>query len=121
MNAGETAAELVALLESEITGMDDLGKRIIANRLAEVILPLMAAPVRQEPLLATTAPMSDVEAHAYGQTHIMRFGKFEGKRIDAVPLDYLIWLTDESRRLWKEMHRYLNSPRIKQERDQKGL
>ena len=121
MSPGEVASELAALVISEVSDMNDLGRRIVANRLGELISPWLPAPVRPEQGTAATVPMNDVEAKAYGQTATMRFGKYEGKRIDAVPLDYLIWLTDESRRLWREMHSYLNSPRIKLERDQKGL
>jgi len=37
----EVAAELVAILNDEVKGMDDLGRRIVANRLAEVIQPFL--------------------------------------------------------------------------------
>ena len=117
----EVAAELIEILKDETAGMDDLGRRIVANRLAEVITPWLPTPARPEAADPRDSPMSDTEAKAHGQTQTMRFGKYEGRRIDDVPLDYLIWLADESRRLWKEMHRYLNSPRIKKERAQKGL
>lgn len=56
--------------------------------------------------------MSDERSQEYG--HMMvEFGKFLGQRYDDVPLDYLEWLVDQG----TELRAYLESRRVKQERD----
>jgi len=47
----------------------------------------------------------------------IEFGMHAGSHYDCVPLSYLVWLADQSRTLWRDLHRYLNSPRIKAELD----
>jgi hypothetical protein len=46
----------------------------------------------------------------------MEFGKYQGRSIDEVPLDYLEWLSDQSRTFAKELDAYLNSKRVLSER-----
>ena len=120
MNPAEVANEIIEILNSEISGMDDLGQRIVANRLAEVIQPYLPIMLHSTAPEVKDIPMTDAEAKAYGQTKL-EFGKFANVRIDATPMSYLTWLCDESRSTWKRLHRYLNSSRIKHERDQAGL
>jgi len=112
MTPTNTAHELIELIKSEMDALDDVGKRIIANRLIKLLEPYQ--PIATYTPVAFTEPFNDGEAKFYGGQK-MPFGKYTGARVDCVPLDYLIWLADESRKTWKGLHRYLNSPRIKQE------
>ncbi len=59
-------------------------------------------------------PMTDREARLFGEEE-MKFGKFRGKYIDEVPLDYLEYLADAQRMFSTKIRRYLESKRIKQE------
>jgi len=113
MNAGETAAELVSFIISEASSYDEIGKRIIANRISEAIAGWLPskAPVSTPVALQ---PMDDKEAKEYGK-QTLGFGQNAYEPIENVPLEYLCWLADQSRQTWQSLHRYLNSPRIKRE------
>jgi len=56
--------------------------------------------------------MSDIRAKEFGR-RMVEFGKFQGKRYDDVPLDYLEWLADQG----KELLSYLKSRRVRVERE----
>jgi uncharacterized protein (DUF3820 family) len=62
-------------------------------------------------------PMTEDEAKCFGNSD-MTFGHYAGRRIDDVPIEYLTWLTDQSRTFLQSIHRYLNSLRIKREREE---
>ena len=60
-------------------------------------------------------PMSDKECRSF-EDEEMEFGQYAGKLIEDVPLDYLEWLADTETRHARQLTRYLQSKRIKQER-----
>jgi hypothetical protein len=114
MTAIEKAQELIELITDEAMTCNEIERRIIANRITEV---LDRWHKRTSTAIAEMVePFNDGEARFYGGNK-MPFGKYAGERVDSVPLGYLIWLADESRTTWRGLHRYLNSPRIKQELD----
>ncbi len=60
--------------------------------------------------------MTDEEANRF-EHETMPFGRYKDVRIGQIDdLDYLEWLSDQSRFMWLKLHRYLNSPRVKRER-----
>jgi hypothetical protein len=63
-----------------------------------------------KPSPIASGAMSDEQAREFGKKHI-RFGQHSGDRYDAVPLDYLEWLSDAN----AELARYLGSRRIQAE------
>ncbi|HEV3340922.1 MAG TPA: DUF3820 family protein [Pirellulales bacterium] len=66
---------------------------------------------------AVADAMTDAEAREFGAS-TMPFGKHTGERVDAVPLEYLLWLDgDEWRR---DLARYLRSRRIQTEQAARG-
>ena len=56
--------------------------------------------------------MTDLEARRFGN-ELIPFGEFQGKRIDEVPLDRLVWYADQT--LTNDLRRYLASDRVKVE------
>lgn len=112
-NAGEKAAELIAFISSEAEDCDEIGKRIIANRIMEAVAGWSQPKTPATPAVAIQ-PMDDAEARRYGKQSL-GFGQHADEPIEDVPLEYLCWLADTSRQTWQSLHRYLNSPRIKRE------
>lgn len=53
-------------------------------------------------------PMTDDEASAF-EARRMPWGKYKGKQIDEVPLDYLQWVLDQPDTFKAEIERYLAS------------
>ncbi len=81
-------------------------RRMLVNVCA--VLPPQYHPQR---LVETVdPPLTDTEARCFGRTTIP-FGQHKGKRVDEVPMDYLLWLDDQPdfRRM---LRRYLASDRI---------
>jgi hypothetical protein len=116
MNAAETAEEIIDLIRTEIASLDKVGERILARRIFYYVKPLAAIPEEKpEPV----KPMTEQEAAAFGKT-FMEFGEFRGQPVDSVPVDRLEWYADASRGNYRQLHRYLNSPRVKRERDNDG-
>jgi hypothetical protein len=76
------------------------------------ILKLLPAP--KQAITSVSGPMTDVEARAFGLSK-MPFGEFKGWPVDKVPLDRLEWYSDS--KFQEQLKRYLNNPRIKQERE----
>ena len=111
-NPSETGEAIAALISDAFeTHPGPISERIIANR---VRCALPAERLTTASITDSLPPMSDEQAKAYGKTQI-QFGKYSGQEIDSVPLDYMIWLADQSRDTWRLLHSYLNSPRIKAE------
>lgn len=107
---GDTLAELIRY---EMAGRCPLEQRIIANRVKSAIESWIPARV-QTP--ADLIPMSDQEASVF-EASLMEFGKYAGKNVYSVSWDYLEWLADAGRKNWRQIHTYLNSPRVKRERE----
>ena len=57
--------------------------------------------------------MSDDESKAFGRS-VVEFGKYRGRQVDEVPIEYWEWLADENLRV----QRYLRSRRIVEEREE---
>jgi len=107
---GDTLAELI---RAELAGCTPTAQRIIANRIKAAIESWIEPG---EKPLQSVPPMTDQEAFLFKQER-MEFGKYTGQCVCDVPLDYLEWLADASRKTWRQIHGYLNSPRVKQERE----
>ena len=86
--------------------LDDFQKERYWKRMVELIQK-MYPPKQDKP---TVDSMSDSEVEEF-EGAVIKFGKHSGKKYGDVPLEYLIWLNDQSSKL----RRYLNNPRIKRE------
>lgn len=64
---------------------------------------------------ADLVPMTRDELCKFGM-HRMEFGKWQGKMVDEVPLDYLLWL-DGQPDFRHELRRYLANPTIQREQE----
>jgi hypothetical protein len=107
MKPGEVASELLELLEQDLADLDPIGQRIVANRLLERLSRWI--PLRDPP---PVNPMTDDEARRFEQERI-EFGKYRSCPYGAIDEDYLAWLADASRDLWRKLHAYLRSDRVK--------
>lgn len=113
MTPGEVGKQLAELIAEERAKFSGLGLHIIDQQLLAALG--VTTPVSEPP--TGVEPMTDADAKRFGLTP-MQFGKkYIGQTVDSVPLDYLVWMADESRKTWRTLHAYLNSPRIKRERD----
>ncbi len=112
MVPGDIATQLVELVQSECEGLDEVGKRIVANRLAELVEPWRVKKPLNHP--AALVPYTEAEAIAFEQ-EVITFGMHSGKRYADVPLEYLQWLADQSRQNFHCLWRYLKSERVKRE------
>jgi uncharacterized protein (DUF3820 family) len=83
-------------------------------RFWEVIIELAQQQIGATPQTGSEASMTDDEARRFGKQTIT-FGKFQGKPIDEVPIDYLEWYVD-SQQFAKDVAKYLQSQRIRSER-----
>jgi len=63
----------------------------------------------------TLEPMTNDQCSKFERKE-MPFGKYHGKRIINVPLDYLIWLSEDE--FQRDLKRYLSSPRIVSEQEE---
>lgn len=112
---------------------DVIKRRVAARGKARTITPLIieeAAAVEsdaqdafwdeirkslpKQPQATADQPMTDEQARVFGLTE-MPYGEFKGQSINSVPFDRLEWYADS--KFQKLLIRYLNSPRIKRERD----
>lgn len=112
-NPATVGDALAELIQAELEGHAPIAQRIIANRVKAAI-ELWIPARAQAP--ADLIPMTDQEALAFEQDR-MEFGKYSGRPVGDVPLDYLEWLADAGRKTWRQIHAYLNSPRVKRERE----
>jgi hypothetical protein len=112
MTPGEYADLLVDLIREQINYKDVLSQRIIANRIREEIDRWSPRAKDCRPYVSPVLePFTDAEAKAVG-AEVMQFGKFVGRRIDEVELEYLEWLADASRDTWRKLARYVRSRRV---------
>jgi len=110
MDANETGMGLVDLIRDEMAPFNDVGRRIIANRVIDLVR--VWEEKQKTPQTEPIVPMTEQEMTTFGHT-TMKFGKHEGEKIKDVPLSYLVWLADESRQTWRKLHAYLNTPAVK--------
>lgn len=119
MSAGETGDALADLVLSELQGKSDLEQRILANRIFAALAPWQLATTVRVPT-PPLIPMGLAEASEYEQT-TLGFGSHKDVPIQLVPTAYLEWLADACRDTWKNLHRYLNNPIIRQGRLSRGV
>lgn len=111
-NAGTVGDTLAQMVREELEGRDEVGQRIIANRVRHAIEAWVhVGETPPQPV----KPMTDQEATAF-ECEPMEFGKYNGVPVKDVPLDYLEWVADAGRKTWRQIHAYLNSPRLLAER-----
>jgi hypothetical protein len=112
VDAGTLSQTLIDLIVEESSGLDNIGRTIVARRIVGVLSGWL--PKDKQPPPDMLPPMDESEARRFGAETI-EFGKHAGERFDAVPLDYLQWLADASRKTWHNLHRYLRSMRVTEE------
>jgi hypothetical protein len=107
----ELAQQLIDLIVGEAANLDEIGHRIVALRIINAMSVWLPHEKQDRIDPATIEPFTDQQARQFGAT-AMEFGKHAGKRVDEVDLNYLVWLADASRATWRNLTRYLRSPRI---------
>jgi hypothetical protein len=114
--AREIAAELADLIVGETKAMSAETKAIFDETLGRLLrLPLSPGSASSAEPPGTIVPFSDAHARAWGRNK-MQFGKYEGQRIDEVPLSYLEKLA-EPNDFTRHLRRYLASARIAMEQE----
>lgn len=108
--AARLAAEQVAELAD---GEAENHGRRFWSELLRIIRDRLPPPLVQKK--ASVQMMSDQEAGLFGRTERVPFGEFVGKRVDDVPLERLQWYADQT--FVDDLRRYLQSDRVKGERD----
>lgn len=98
------ARELLSLAESE---SPEFWEAIIDE--ARKHLP----PEPEKP--SSREAMNDQEARIWGGLQSFPRGKYEGQRVDDVPLDYVAWWLDHQDPFTTQLRRYYNSPRVQAE------
>ena len=114
MKPGEASQLILDLIEDQASGYDDLGRRVMANKIIGVLSGWLPQPKKDAAALLLE-PMDDTESKRTGR-ECLEFGKYAGQPIDEVPDDYLAWLADSSRATWIKLSRYLRSQRVQNER-----
>jgi hypothetical protein len=112
MNAGEKAQELVELIEEECSTLDSVGRRIVANRIEELVGPWRSGQDGKVPRPASFDPMDDLEASRFEHERV-EFGKHAGDTWGSVPFSYMTWLADNSITLGRRLNRYLHNTTVK--------
>lgn len=62
----------------------------------------------------TLGPMTDDEVNAFKYSR-MPFGKFAGKEVGEVPLEYLAWLADQPGDFKEMVRRFLKNPAVQRQ------
>lgn len=111
--ARKLAVELFSILTDETAGLtcEQMRRRFWENivKLAKEQLPKV--PEKAPP---ADKPMTADERVAFERTG-MPFGKYTGRQIEYVPLDYLLWLEAESGKFLRRMRRYLANDAVQKE------
>lgn len=111
--ARKLAVVLFSILTDETAGLKHEQTR---QRFWENIVTLAQdqLPKAPEALGGDDKPMTADERLAFERTG-MPFGKYTGRRIEDVPLDYLFWLEAESGKFLRRLRRYLASHAVQKE------
>ena len=104
MQLGQELADFVSQ-EIESNGVNQTGKRIIANRVIDAAKK--AAGIVDKAL----QPEAEFNAMAF-ESHNMTFGQYTGVPIKEVPLEYLCWLADD--KFIDNLRRYLKSDTVRE-------
>lgn len=107
MKGRQAAATIVSMAQEEAKRLSEKARLRFWECVADGAAHHLPTPNQDE-------PMTDVEAARFGQ-ELIDFGRYEGRRIDDIPLDYLSWVCDTQGLFAKKTHRYLRSQRTKQE------
>ncbi|MFA5056530.1 MAG: DUF3820 family protein [Opitutaceae bacterium] len=113
-NANDVGNVLADLIREGMAERNEIEQRIIANRVRAAIESWIEV---KQALPFAPQPMTDIEATRFGEDK-MPFGKFAGEPVNCVPLDYLAWLADASRKMWLDLNGYLRSSKIVAEIEQ---
>lgn len=104
------AAEMIAELADEEAGK--YGKRFW-KELAKIVMAHVPDPrKRKRDKPKSVSPMTQQEARDFGSVTVP-FGKFNNVAVDNVPMDWLVWLADQT--FVDDLRRYLESERVKSE------
>lgn len=118
IEAGKLAKDMFEFIISESKTLKDIDQRKrFFDKMNRLMLKALSDGQKSE--VVCTKPMSDQESKSFGN-EIMKFGSYEGTRIDNVPLDYLAWLHDASKLFVHQVGRYLISQRIIVENNRSG-
>lgn len=109
MTAAECAQTLIDLIVEETSGLDFIGRTIVARRIVGVLSGWL--PKDEKPPLTSMLAMTELEAKEFGAA-VIPFGVHQGDRYDMIATSYLCWLADASRETWRSLHRYLRSKRV---------
>ena len=115
----QLAVEMFCLVQDDANVLGPIGKLGFLESVVEIAKAAIAALNPPEgPVIDgdTDKAMNDAQAKKFGGQEI-NFGVHAGKRIDEVPIGYLLMLVDENE-FKKKLRRYLASPRIKAEMEQ---
>jgi hypothetical protein len=113
MNAGEIADSLVELVKEECESLDDDGRRIVANRIYELISQWRPGESKSVKDFAVS-PMTDAEAKLFGR-QLCPFQAHRGEAWDDVDLGYVEWIADASLKTARKLSGYLRSRRVRSE------
>lgn len=110
MNAGEVANDLVELIREECNHLDDDGRRIVANRVVELVGGWQAEKKQNNPPVQQPA-MTDAEATMFGR-RLCPFRAHEGEPWDDIELGYIEHMADLSLETARNLSMYLRSKRV---------
>lgn len=108
----ESAYQIAELARLETIPLSAVARSRFWESLRDEVAKEVPAPVVVGP-----KQMNDAELREFGRS-TMPFGVHLGKRIDNVPIEYLDWLLGNAAEFLVNVRQYLNSPRIKAEREQ---
>lgn len=119
IDARREADEVAALISGSLAALPNDDARVQFWKRLRSTTPILvdgnagdAKPEKPEPLL----PMSDRESKEFGGKP-MEFGKHKGTRVDEVPLEYLLWLSQTKDQFKIDLRRYVMSRRIQAEQE----
>lgn len=108
INARKIAEQVFDLAITEIPAEGE-------RRYWETLSNLIAKRLPPPPVDEASKPMTDIQAWHYETDTVMPWGKYAGKSIIDVPIDYLVWLAESPDPFRVELRRYLASERIRRE------
>ena len=117
MNYGEQGDALAALVCEELTNCQDMtGRQIMASR---VLRAIRAAGLDnhepRKPMPTQPEPMTDEQVAFFEHHKTVPYGKYAGQRVGDVPLDYLVWLVEDTDDFKEAVRMYLENKRIARE------
>lgn len=112
ITAREKARAVISLLVEEASSItpDTIALEAFWDEVRKSLPPV------QNTYCSSDQPMTDEQARIFGSS-LMPFGEFKGKAVNTIPFDRLEWYSDS--KFQKQLIRYLNSPAIKAERDER--